>query len=142
MGYSIDFVSALDDDLERLHHEDPDVEALWLEVVDLVYDVESIAYELTLDRGYNPRQPCFDTVPIGELLRLGFNIGRIKLYPPDGGPALRQRLLYALDHRRSPGTIWLLGLMPRKVDYDPKDPFIARVLRDYRQLGIPLVPRG
>ena len=115
--------------------------ALWLELIDLIYDNDTVANEMTVHNGYRAEQPRFDSVPLGGLLRLGYNISRVKLYRANGTPHA-QRLLYAVNHHISPAKIFLLGLMPRTANYEQTHPIVARALLDYDRLGIPHVPKG
>lgn len=136
-----DYADALNDDLAALGVSAPKDAALWLVLIDELYDVPAVAQELTVARGSRDEQPRFDTVPVADFLRRGYNISRIKLYHPDLRP-YPQRLLYALDHQRQRPHITLLGLLPRKTVYDASDPTVARILHDYDRLAIPRISRG
>ena len=141
MSYTVDYAKALDNDLNELRLADLQEAALWFELIDAIYDIEPVANELMVNNGYRIDQPRFDTIPVGVLLKAGYNVGRIKLYRAGGIPH-RHRLLYALNHSAATCTIWLLGLMERNADYDLKHPFLQRICRDYDNLGIARVPRG
>lgn len=141
MAYSIDFVDGLNRDLEAVEAASRRAAALWVELIDLIYDSQPIADELTRSNGYRAVQPHFDSIPVGELLRRGYNISRVKLYGPDGNPH-PHRLLYAVNHSTRPATIVLLGLMPRSAEYETSNQVVARAIQDYDRLGIPRVPRG
>lgn len=141
MSYSICFAPGLDDDLAQIRSIDINAAALWLELINAIYDVEAVANELMVDNGYRFVQPRFDTVPVGVLLRRGYNVSRIKLYKPDG-TVQRHRLLYALDYVSSSCTICLLGLMERVADYDIQHPYLQRICRDYDDFGVAKIPRG
>lgn len=142
MTYSVDYPAGLNEDLERLQAVDSAAHALWLVLVDLIYDNDFIVDELTRNATLQRGPPRFDTGPIGEFLRAGFNVCRIKLLRPDGRPLADQRLLYAVDHRPRIERLYLLGLMERSANYEFHDPIVARSLNDYDRFGIPRIPRG
>lgn len=140
MSYTVDYAEALDGDLEQLGLADSQGAALWIELIDTIYELEGVRNELLVNKGYHFVQPRFDTIPIGVLLKLGYNISRVKLYRADG-TFHRHRLLYALNHSAGACTIWLLGLMERGANYDLNHPLLQRVCLDYDNLGIARVPR-
>lgn len=138
MSYSVDFAAALEDDLAKLRQRNAPLYALWQAAIDAICEIEDVAELLGQHQGAWPNAPRFNTVPVGGLLRRHYNINRIKLEKPDG-TAYEMRLLYAMDHRTSPSTIWLLGLMPRAENYHPSKTITQRVLSDYDALEIPRV---
>lgn len=142
MGYSRDCAAAVDDDLGDVAAEDEAAAALWLAVIDEIYDDDLVATELALARGSRATPPRFDCECVVRLVKQGYNIARVKVYHPDTDEPLPHRLLYALHHVPSSTRIVLLGLMPRDVNYDPRSTFMQRVLRDYDALGIARLFRG
>lgn len=141
MGYILNLCGALEDDIDDLYGANQEQAALWDELIDEIIGNARLREELTLHNGYNLLQPHFDTVPVGAYLKLGFNVSRLKLYKPGGGP-FPHRLLYTVHHTLPNNRIWLLGLMPRHDNYDPRNAFGTRIRNDYDALGVPRTPRG
>ncbi|WP_081478026.1 type II toxin-antitoxin system RelE/ParE family toxin [Achromobacter arsenitoxydans] len=66
------------------------------------------------------------------------NLSRLKMwhFPEDGGHLCSYRVVYAYDGRSE--AYHVLGVIHRSnTNYDRKHPHIARILRDYDDLGIP-----
>lgn len=140
MVYSIDYTDALDDQLNALQTSAPKDFALWKQLVDLLWDNQQMRYELSVNRTAQPGPPRFDTQPVGNLLKSGYSVWRLKLLREDRVTQLSQfRLLYAFHHNVNPPVLHLLALMPRIENYAPAQPTVKRCLRDYAAIGVPRI---
>jgi hypothetical protein len=142
MAYHIDFADVLNDDLARLRADDPAGFALWDAVIELLWENDAVLAELFFNSAVVPGPPRFDTSPVWSLTQSPhlYNLARIKLLRPDGTARSPYRLLYAIQHNPV-AQVTLLGLMPRGVNYEVDDPFVARCLATYNHLGISRLPR-
>jgi len=142
MGYSLHICKAVEDDLGCLWESQESEAALWDELFDLLLDNAALREQLSRHNGYNAIQPHFDTVPVQQYLKQGFNVIRLKLYLDRGSPA-PHRLLFTLQHTAADsGKICLLGLMLRSENYDPRSSFGSRICNQYDALGVAHTPRG
>ena len=62
------------------------------------------------------------------------NLWGIKVFSADI-PRIPYRIIYAPQHQQR--CYYLLGIMKREIDYDPRHPFFARVATEYDEAGIP-----
>ena len=98
-----------------------------------------------LDRMYRRHETLVATATIDADRLVAFwndrteprNLSRLKLWhvPEEGGRLCPYRIVYAVDARSD--SYHILGIVHRNTDYDRNHPLIARILRDYDDLGIP-----
>jgi mRNA-degrading endonuclease RelE of RelBE toxin-antitoxin system len=81
----------------------------------------------------------FDIDKIISFWEDGRGVWRIKVFHIDFTAHKRwqipYRLIYAYDETCS--TFYILGVMYRKIDYDPEHEFTKRIRRTYDELGLP-----
>lgn len=145
--YVFAWTDSINEAIERLWDSDPEAAVLVEEFFDLCAGPDGNEPNLLLVdvltrhdyRRIDP--PCFETVPVGQALRKGYNVVRVKLWT-DTGRLLPFRVLYAVDHTPHDARIVFLALMPREDDYEMDGEFWRRVFADYDEFGIAHCPAG
>jgi len=133
--YLVDYADELEQEFEQMSDAQFAVVDVFLGA--LAHD-PTMREWLSRDRFQHHPDPKFDTAPIGEALKLGYNLSRVKLWQTDG-TVLPFRLIYTLHHTPQACKILFLGLMARGDDYDQHSTFGTDVRQRYDDLGVPKV---
>ncbi|WP_293998534.1 hypothetical protein [Sphaerotilus sp.] len=135
MIYDAESADAVEDDLDGLSEDEV---ALYLALIDTIWDSEQVRQRLSESQFQHIPHPSFDTMAIGAWVAISFNICRIKPRTIEG--ALSQhRMIYGVDHRDP--RIVLLGIMPRSDGYSTTSSFGQRLRQDYAGHHIPFIHR-
>lgn len=120
-------------DLDRLFETDEDGAAAIDAFLEEVAGSQALLDRLTQDhyRTYSP--PAFD-VQRWQALWRQCALWRARLYDAPG-TAAQHRIIYAFH----PGErcIYVLGVVSRDFNYEPSHPFSKRIIRVYKDLGLP-----
>lgn len=128
------FEEAAQNDLDALWETDEDAAALIFAIVEEFQDDPELGSTL-VQHGYREiTDPAYEVSKFWELWHQGLNLYRLKFWDEDGG-AVPYRIIYA--HHPPNDTIHILGIIPRKINYDTSHPTVRRICNDYERLGIP-----
>ena len=133
-SYSMSIHADAEKDLEALYAVDEEGAAS----IDVFLE-EATSSPAVLERLLDHRYRSYETGMDFEVQRWAalwrsFGLWRLRLFDVPGSAA-SYRIIYAFHgiQRR----YYILGIVPRNFDYDPKHPFALRIVDTYQALGIP-----
>ena len=132
--YTLVIAKAALADLTAIEQEDPDTANDLLVLLQEIKNSQVLLDSLTVRDFGAEATERFHVDAWAAQQTQGRNIWRLKSWDLENR-GIRYRVIYALDPRIS--RYFVLAILPRDFDYDPRHPRVVELLRSYDRLGIP-----
>jgi hypothetical protein len=134
----IDLSIGFQADIKSLSKEDKEVAGYILALIEAIGEDERLCDLLTRDKFSHDLDPEYDVDTWGEMMRShGASLWRLK---PKGDIKRKikdYRIIYTYDGRGANNIYYILGVMPRRDDYETDTIIAKRIINEYDELGLP-----